>query len=198
MDLFVQVLVITLFESQGGLQEKLPDGKKAIADSAYSKAPKASTENLLDDKIVKVLKRRGNNPNPNPNTFYDLQKDARLVTTCPTSHSIGHYSHLTMFVRNSRKEQVDGLFVLVAEEYLKKLRQSPSNTNWLSTTGLGIGWVHFHLDCSPKYYNYGRLASTPQKVEYNYNDGRHGLLRHHKKSVMKMKRWKRRAVKTKD
>jgi hypothetical protein len=48
----------TIFESQGCLQEKLPDGKKAIAESVYSKAPKASTGNLLDDKIVKVLKRR--------------------------------------------------------------------------------------------------------------------------------------------
>jgi hypothetical protein len=90
--------------------------------------------------------------------FYNLRKDARLVTPCPTSHSIGHYSHLATFVRNGRKEQVDALFVLVAEEYLKELRQSPSKTIWLSTSGLGIGWVHFRLDYSPKYYNYGRLA----------------------------------------
>jgi hypothetical protein len=48
----------TIFQSQRGLQEKLPDGKKAIADSANSKAPKAYTENPLDNKIVKVLKRR--------------------------------------------------------------------------------------------------------------------------------------------
>jgi hypothetical protein len=85
--------------------------------------------------------------------FNNLQKDARLVTPCPTSHSIGHYSHLAMIVRNSRKEQVDALFVLVAE-----VCQSPWKTIWLSTSGLGIGCVHFCLDYSPKYYNYGLLA----------------------------------------
>jgi len=90
--------------------------------------------------------------------FYNLGKDARLVAPCPNSHSIGHYSHLAKFVRKGRNEQVDALFILVAEEYLKELRQSPSKTIWLSTSGLGIGWLHFRIDYSPKYYIYGHLA----------------------------------------
>lgn len=90
--------------------------------------------------------------------FYNFGKDARLVAPCPNSNSIGHYSHLAKFVRKGRKEQVDALFVLVAEEYLKALRQSPFKTVWLSTSGLGIGWLHFRIDYLPKYYIYGHLA----------------------------------------
>jgi hypothetical protein len=68
----------TIFESQGGLQEKLPDGKKAIADSAYSKALKASTENPLDDKIVKVLKRRAR---ARHEIFNKRIKDFKILST---------------------------------------------------------------------------------------------------------------------
>jgi hypothetical protein len=78
---------------------------------------------------------------------------------CSSCHSMSNLTFnwtlfsFAMFVHNGRKDQVDDLFVLVAEEYLKELHQSPSKTIWLSTSGLGIGWVHFRLDYSPKYYN---------------------------------------------
>jgi hypothetical protein len=68
----------TIFESQGGMQEKLPDGKKAIANSAYPKAPKASTENPLDDKIVKVLRRRAR---AHHEIFNKRIKDFKILST---------------------------------------------------------------------------------------------------------------------
>lgn len=69
---------ITIFESPSGLQEKLPTGKKAIADNAYSSAPKASTKNPLDDKTVKVLKKRAR---ARHEIFNKRIKDFKILST---------------------------------------------------------------------------------------------------------------------
>ena len=98
--------------------------------------------------------------------FYNLGKDARLIAPRPMNRPLKQYSHLGMFVRDAQKEQIDAVLALVATEYLKQLRKSPSKPVWLSTSGLGVAWLHFRLDSSPKYYQY-RPFARPGKKGYN-------------------------------
>ena len=92
--------------------------------------------------------------------FDNLGKDARLIAPRPPPANISpdlrSYSHLAKFVREAPEKQVDRVFGKLAHEYLRKLRRSFGNNEpvWLSTSGLGVAWLHFRLDSSPKYYQY--------------------------------------------
>ena len=35
-----------------------------------------------------------------------------------------------------------------------RLRQDPGRSVWLSTSGLGVYWLHMRLDSYPKYYTH--------------------------------------------
>ena len=45
---------------------------------------------------------------------------------------------------------------LAMVEQLQSLeaQEQPDQNVWLSTSGLGVVWVHVQLDSSPKYYQY--------------------------------------------
>jgi hypothetical protein len=83
-------------------------------------------------------------------TFENLGKDALLVVPCPRSPQ--HvYAHLAVFVRGAPKAQRHVLFRKLAEEINKRLSDKPV---WVSTSGLGVYWLHLRLDSRPKYYNF--------------------------------------------
>ena len=83
-------------------------------------------------------------------TFYNLGKDAKLVTPCPIdTHSI--YAHFSIFLNNAENEQIHDIWKSVANEYIAAINEKPT---WLSTSGLGVSWLHIRLDQIPKYYQY--------------------------------------------
>ena len=43
---------------------------------------------------------------------------------------------------------------------LDRLHRSPEETTWLSTSGLGVYWLHVRLDSYPKYYTYRPYKAT--------------------------------------
>ena len=95
--------------------------------------------------------------------FNNLGGDAKLIAPRPPPMKYNHhqnqvnlqsYSHLAKFVRNAPEEQVDHFFAIVAKAYLERLRQKSPEPVWLSTSGLGVAWLHFRLDSSPKYYQF--------------------------------------------
>ena len=112
--------------------------------------------------------------------FDNLGRDARMIAPRPplrkdtwsssssSSSSLpidylSPYCHLAKFVREAPTKQVDEVFAMVAREYLHRLKRlSPTNKKqqpvWLSTSGLGVAWLHFRLDSSPKYYQYKPFA----------------------------------------
>jgi len=49
---------LAIFQDPGGLEEKIPNGKRVIADNAYSASAVTSTKNPLDSRAVKQLKKR--------------------------------------------------------------------------------------------------------------------------------------------
>lgn len=81
-------------------------------------------------------------------SFPNLGGDAQLIVPCPQkNHSV--FTHIGSFVREADREQVNAFWKLVAKEALNCIGTEPS---WLSTSGLGVFWLHVRIDSFPKYY----------------------------------------------
>lgn len=108
--------------------------------------------------------------------FHNLRKDAKLIAPRPLGSSSSKatdmqaYSHFGQFVRGAPEEQVRDVFRIVAVEYLKRLRSKSPLPVWLSTSGLGVAWLHFRLDSSPKYYQHRSFAQAPTSSVFNSNN----------------------------
>ncbi len=81
-------------------------------------------------------------------TFPNLGNDAELIVPCPQKeHSC--YTHIGRFVRDAAEDQVDDFWQITGDETLQSIETRPK---WLSTSGLGVFWLHVRIDTIPKYY----------------------------------------------
>ena len=83
-------------------------------------------------------------------TFSNLGKDAVLVAPSPRA-PLSAYPHLAAFMRNAPESQKHALWQSVGKAVERCLDQRPL---WLSTSGLGVFWLHVRLDSYPKYYTF--------------------------------------------
>lgn len=83
--------------------------------------------------------------------FDNLGGDARLVVPCPRAAD-RTYTHLAAAVRGVPPGQIDRLFARVGAEL--EARVEEREVVWVSTSGLGVYWVHVRLDDRPKYYTH--------------------------------------------
>ncbi|HBB32509.1 MAG TPA: hypothetical protein DDZ80_07415 [Cyanobacteria bacterium UBA8803] len=83
-------------------------------------------------------------------TFPNLGKDALLVVPCPQA-SASTYGHIAAFIREAPEHQKHALWQSVGSAVEQRLNEHPL---WLSTSGLGVSWLHVRLDSRPKYYSY--------------------------------------------
>ncbi len=83
-------------------------------------------------------------------SFANLGGDAKLIVPCPISKS-EIYSHLANFIRNAETEQLNKFWEKVANEISLKVGNS---LKWISTSGLGVYYLHVRIDSRPKYYQY--------------------------------------------
>jgi hypothetical protein len=81
--------------------------------------------------------------------FDNLGGDARLVVPCPGGRPDA-YGHLATFVRHGPRDQVDALWIALGETLLRPATAS----RWVSTSGLGVPWLHLRIDQRPKYYTH--------------------------------------------
>jgi hypothetical protein len=82
--------------------------------------------------------------------FENLGKDAVLVV--PRKHTNQTaYTHFAAFIRNAPNAQHHELFQRIGEALEERLSDQPL---WVSTSGLGVYWLHIRLDFRPKYYSY--------------------------------------------
>ena len=82
--------------------------------------------------------------------FENLGRDAELVVPCPvTAQHI--YAHFLSFIREAPETQKHDLFIAMANSLKNRINNNPT---WLSTSGLGVYWLHIRLDSKPKYYSY--------------------------------------------
>lgn len=83
-------------------------------------------------------------------TFGNLRGDAMLVVPRRTGDRT-RYGHLADFLRTASTTQADALWIAVATAIQAWSR--PGRL-WVSTSGLGVHWLHVRLDTVPKYYSY--------------------------------------------
>ncbi len=82
--------------------------------------------------------------------FSNLGGDATLVVPCPCG-PLSAYSQISTFARLAPDDQQHQLWTLVGATLERQLGAQPV---WLSTSGLGIYWLHIRLDSKPKYYTH--------------------------------------------
>jgi hypothetical protein len=89
-----------------------------------------------------------------PVAFPNLGADAVLVAPAPSSASSA-YAHLGRFVREAPAVEAHALLAEVGAQVRRRLG---SRRLWLSTSGLGVAWLHVRLDSTPKYYQHAPYA----------------------------------------
>jgi hypothetical protein len=89
--------------------------------------------------------------------FANLGGDAYLVVPCPLGATWA-YPHLAAFSRHAPKHQQHALWRCVGEAMEQRVGDRPL---WLSTSGLGVYWVHLRLDTRPKYYTFRPYTQAP-------------------------------------
>lgn len=82
--------------------------------------------------------------------FPNLGEDALLVVPCPVVE-LENYTHLLIFLRAAPLEQIHAFWQSVGFAVEQALSE---DSLWLSTSGLGVYWLHVRLDSRPKYYGY--------------------------------------------
>lgn len=87
-------------------------------------------------------------PQKKANSFFNLGKNAKLIIPTLSNNSV-NYSSISKFVRTSNKDQYNEFWNLVGVEYERELEDE---WKWLSTSGLGVHWLHVRIDSRPKYY----------------------------------------------
>lgn len=87
-------------------------------------------------------------------SFKNIGGDATLVVPCPIKKDISVYSSISKFVRGASSQQIYSLFSIISRILLKLLDTHPKERWWLSTSGLGVHYLHLRVCSSPKYYNY--------------------------------------------
>lgn len=89
-------------------------------------------------------------------TFGNLGGDAVLVAPAPATGG-ADFTHLARFVATAAPAQADALWQAVGTAMTARIGAKPV---WLSTAGLGVGWLHVRLDDRPKYYRHAPYAVT--------------------------------------
>ena len=92
-------------------------------------------------------------------TFLNTGKDAHLIAPCPIS-SMAAYASIATFSRRAPGAQQHALWQAAGATLEQALQQQ---SVWLSTSGLGVAWLHLRLDQRPKYYNYAPYAKIPAR-----------------------------------
>ncbi len=82
--------------------------------------------------------------------FANLGGDATLIVPCPLGPPAA-YSQISTFARRAPDDQQHQLWTLVGATLERQLGAQPV---WLSTSGLGVYWLHIRLDSAPKYYTH--------------------------------------------
>ncbi len=83
--------------------------------------------------------------------FENLGGDASLIVPCDTGDG-ARYGHMAAFLRTAAPKQIRTLWRQVGQTAGEWLARG--QTCWISTSGLGVSWLHIRIDSRPKYYGY--------------------------------------------
>jgi hypothetical protein len=91
--------------------------------------------------------------------FWNLGRDAYLVAPLPLAAPAA-YPHLAAFARRAPQTQQHAWLRAAADALGQQISDRPL---WLSTSGLGVPWLHLRLDVRPKYYTHAPYRSAPSQ-----------------------------------
>ena len=95
--------------------------------------------------------------------FDNLGGKSRLVSPA-LGDDLTDGAHLVRFLRHGPSAQVHALWRCVADEALRWMQ---TRTLWLSTSGLGVSWLHVRLDPRPKYYAHAPYRTRMTRAGFN-------------------------------
>lgn len=127
------------WENKPMTDQKLGDDYECnILNSNFlaGRSPDAQTFRQYFDENKKVV------------TFPNLGNDAELIVPCPQNEN-ACYTHIGSFVRKADDDQIDEFWRVTGHEAHRAIGSKPK---WLSTSGLGVFWLHARIDTIPKYY----------------------------------------------
>jgi hypothetical protein len=115
-------------------------------------------------------------------SFNNLGRDCYLIVPCPINFGsednalrvnvgvkdkkrLQYLNHLASFIRGPEwlatptqhemhRKHISQLWSTVASSMLLRLREDEGARVWMSTSGMGVSWLHVRLDRAPKYYTY--------------------------------------------
>lgn len=93
--------------------------------------------------------------------FRSLGKEVVLVAPCPMEEDWKAYAHLGCFVRHAPAIQVQAFWERVGQEYHQFLSDEPT---WLSTSGLGVYWLHMRIAPVPRYYQHKAYRNVDKRL----------------------------------
>lgn len=88
-------------------------------------------------------------------SFLGKSGDVLLVVPQPMNNvSEITYTHLYNFIKYGSPEYFKNVFAECIKLLCETMQENKNTKYWLSTSGLGVSWLHFRIDTIPKYYNY--------------------------------------------
>jgi hypothetical protein len=152
-------------------------GLESFAKQMGGADRQAFAEHFVDDRNNNNKSgEQSQNQNRFVAVFDNLGRNATLIAPKPINNNNGNdanendnnnndhfYVHLARFCRNaSPPEQISEFWKTVASEYLWRLNNNNNKRPiWLSTSGMGIAWLHVRLDLVPKYYTFQQFKTIP-------------------------------------
>ncbi len=88
--------------------------------------------------------------------FENLGGDATLVVPVDRDET-AHCCHLASFLRTAELDQIKAVWDLVGQAAPAHLARY--GRCWISTSGLGVPWLHVRIDALPKYYSHAPYRS---------------------------------------
>jgi len=100
--------------------------------------------------------------------FYNLGGDSMLIAPSAAAGltNLDAYTHMANFVREAPSAQVGSFLQTVGSSMIERLEQVGDSTPvYLSTSGLGVYWLHVRLDSRPKYYTFRQYKQAEPNSE---------------------------------
>ncbi len=102
-------------------------------------------------------------------TFYNLGGDALLISPVKLRQEDrdAEYTHIKVFmsrIGEMEKLQARQVWKKLGEGLKSLLNDSSTGQDqplWVSTSGMGIGWLHLRIDSRPKYYTFHPFKTFP-------------------------------------
>ena len=132
----------SVFRQKKKRAEKLPD-----------------TQNYESFKEYIKKEKNKKNGNKYATSFYNLNKDTRLVIPMPRRGK--NYATLTHFLLFAPQIQIRNFWKYVAKQIKKEMKKN--ERLYVSTHGMGVPYMHVRISSKPKYYFDKSLAHTADR-----------------------------------